>query len=118
MRTFDPSRSNRADTPLDSSTSDTPPTQSTLRTPGTPSTLRTGTRATFGTLGTSGTLRHRPQLDGLRAFAVLAVAWSHWERPYQFGIPFGVGVHLFYVLSGFLITGILLDVRQHADRAA
>jgi peptidoglycan/LPS O-acetylase OafA/YrhL len=62
------------------------------------------------------TLRHLPQLDGLRALAVAAVAWSHWERPYQFGIPFGAGVHLFYVLSGFLITGILLDVRDARDR--
>ena len=59
---------------------------------------------------------YRPQLDGLRAVAVAAVAWSHWERPYQFGIPFGSGVHLFYVLSGFLITGILLRVRDEADR--
>ena len=61
---------------------------------------------------------YRPQLDGLRAVAVLAVAWSHWERPYQFGIPFGAGVHLFYVLSGFLITGILLEVRQQHQRGA
>ena len=60
--------------------------------------------------------KYHPQLDGLRAVAVAAVAWSHWERPYQFGIPFGAGVHLFYVLSGFLITGILLEVRAHADR--
>jgi peptidoglycan/LPS O-acetylase OafA/YrhL len=59
---------------------------------------------------------YRPQLDGLRAVAVAAVAWSHWERPYQFGIPFGAGVHLFYVLSGFLITTILLRVRAEADR--
>jgi peptidoglycan/LPS O-acetylase OafA/YrhL len=61
---------------------------------------------------------YRPQLDGLRALAVAAVAWSHWERPYQFGIPFGSGVHLFFVLSGFLITGILLEVRAQTDRAA
>src|SRR5262245_15560412 len=57
---------------------------------------------------------YRVQLDGLRAVA--AVAWSHWERPYQFGVPFGAGVHLFYVLSGFLITDILLRVRDEADR--
>ena len=62
--------------------------------------------------------RHRPQLDGLRAIAVAAVAWSHWEPDYQFGIPFGAGVHLFFVLSGFLITTILLDIRSAADRRA
>jgi len=61
---------------------------------------------------------HCPQLDGLRAVAVAAVAWSHWERAYQGGIPFGAGVHLFFVLSGFLITGILLDIRALPDRAA
>ena len=61
---------------------------------------------------------YRPQLDGLRALAVAAVAWSHWERPYQFGIPFGAGVHLFYVLSGFLITTILLDVRDQTSRVS
>jgi peptidoglycan/LPS O-acetylase OafA/YrhL len=60
---------------------------------------------------------YSPQLDGLRAVAVLAVAWSHWERPFQFGIPFGAGVHLFYVLSGFLITRILLALRAEPDRA-
>jgi peptidoglycan/LPS O-acetylase OafA/YrhL len=59
---------------------------------------------------------YSPQLDGLRVLAVAAVAWSHWVRPYQFGIPFGAGVHLFFVLSGFLITRILLDVREQTDR--
>jgi peptidoglycan/LPS O-acetylase OafA/YrhL len=63
-------------------------------------------------------LPYLPQLDGLRAVAVAAVAWSHWERPYQFGMPFGAGVHLFYVLSGFLITTILLGSRESADRGA
>lgn len=59
-------------------------------------------------------MTYRPQLDGLRAVAVAAVAWSHWARDWQFGIPFGVGVHLFYTLSGFLITGILLGLRDAA----
>jgi peptidoglycan/LPS O-acetylase OafA/YrhL len=50
------------------------------------------------------------QLDGLRCFAVLAVLICHWVT-YRFivVIPFGsMGVNLFFVLSGFLITRILL----------
>ncbi len=55
------------------------------------------------------------QLDALRAFAVLAVLWSHYvPRKYSFlGINLGeFGVRLFFGLSGFLITGILLASRQ------
>src|SRR5258706_11566344 len=56
--------------------------------------------------------RHMNQLDGLRAIAVAAVAWFHWMPLRSYGIPFGpLGVQLFFVLSGFLITGILLDSR-------
>lgn len=59
---------------------------------------------------------YRPQLDGLRALAVAAVAWSHWMPGAQFGVPFGAGVHLFFVLSGFLITGLLRDLAESGDR--
>ncbi len=53
-----------------------------------------------------------PQLDGLRAFAVTGVAISHWAPSFLSGvIPWGTGVQLFFVLSGFLITGILLRCR-------
>jgi peptidoglycan/LPS O-acetylase OafA/YrhL len=53
-----------------------------------------------------------PQLDGLRTFAVVGVAVSHWTPEYLMGIvPWGTGVQLFFVLSGFLITGILLRTR-------
>jgi peptidoglycan/LPS O-acetylase OafA/YrhL len=54
------------------------------------------------------------QLDGLRAIAVLLVCWHHWmPRRYHFGINWGsTGVDLFFVLSGFLITGILLACRR------
>lgn len=54
-----------------------------------------------------------PQLDGLRAIAVLLVCWHHWmPRRYHAGINWGsTGVDLFFVLSGFLITGILLACR-------
>ena len=55
---------------------------------------------------------YSPQLDGLRAVAVAAVAWSHWLPAWQFGLPLGAGVHLFFVLSGFLITRILLGLRD------
>ncbi len=60
-----------------------------------------------------------PQLDGLRALAVGAVVLHHFlERVTGSGwdIGAGAGVHLFFVLSGFLITGILL--RARADIAA
>ena len=46
-------------------------------------------------------------LDGLRAVAFLLVFFFHVNW-----LPFGwVGVQLFYVLSGFLITGILTEMK-------
>lgn len=52
---------------------------------------------------------HRADLQGLRALAVVAVILDHLV-----GWPSGgfVGVDIFFVLSGFLITGLLL--REHA----
>lgn len=61
---------------------------------------------------------YSPQLDGLRAVAVAAVAWSHWLPQWQFGVPLGAGVHLFFVLSGFLITRILLGLRDAPARGS
>ncbi len=62
---------------------------------------------------------HMLQLDGLRALAVLAVVLHHTlpdsvTRVVDLG---GYGVQLFFVLSGFLITGILLKARQEAEQA-
>jgi peptidoglycan/LPS O-acetylase OafA/YrhL len=51
-----------------------------------------------------------PELDSLRAFAVLAVVWSHSSN-INIGISGFQGVLLFFVISGFLITGILLNAR-------
>ncbi|MDA8696119.1 acyltransferase [Flavobacteriales bacterium] len=49
------------------------------------------------------------RIDGLRALAVGAVMASHYlPEEYLLGVPWGsFGVHLFFVISGFLITGIL-----------
>ena len=57
------------------------------------------------------------QLDGLRALAVGAVVFSHWvPRTCHGGVAWGLlGVQLFFVLSGYLITGILLGARGDAD---
>jgi peptidoglycan/LPS O-acetylase OafA/YrhL len=58
---------------------------------------------------------HMPQLDALRAFAVAGVAFFHWTpEKYHYGIPLWSGVPLFFVLSGFLISSILLQCR-HGD---
>ena len=67
--------------------------------------------------------RHLPALDGVRGLAILAVMASHlFPGSTQsgglllrvIGIALthgGLGVDLFFVLSGFLITGILYDSR-------
>ncbi|MEO8329773.1 MAG: acyltransferase family protein [Candidatus Nanopelagicales bacterium] len=57
-------------------------------------------------------LPHLPGLDGVRAIAVVAVLLFH--LPAQL-VPGGfLGVDVFFVLSGFLITTLLLvEVRQH-----
>jgi peptidoglycan/LPS O-acetylase OafA/YrhL len=51
-------------------------------------------------------LRYLPGLDGLRALAVLAVIAYHEQFGWAVGGLLGVGV--FFTLSGYLITGILL----------
>ena len=52
--------------------------------------------------------RRIPQIDGLRAIAILMVFAAH-----AFAVPlFWMGVDLFFVLSGFLITGILLRLKE------
>ena len=69
-----------------------------------------------------------PVLDGIRGIAILLVMMFHFwavgtarlsyplERAYSSIAGMGwIGVDLFFVLSGFLITGILLDLRRNPD---
>jgi peptidoglycan/LPS O-acetylase OafA/YrhL len=63
-------------------------------------------------------VKHIPQLDGIRAVAIGAVLLTHlWGYPAGhwlngFAQAGWVGVDLFFALSGFLITGILRDTRD------
>ena len=59
----------------------------------------------------SGTWRlgHRPALDGLRGIAVLLVVVGHLARGGAIDWLSGAGVDIFFVLSGFLITALLLE---------
>ncbi len=72
--------------------------------------------------------KHMPELDVLRGAAILAVVVYHglyWDGGTISGrfaklivnaSVFGwLGVNLFFVLSGFLITGILLDTKGRPD---
>lgn len=52
-------------------------------------------------------------LDGLRGVSILLVlsahfGINHYLRPYRLFVDSSIGVHIFFVLSGFLITTLLL----------
>src|SRR5690606_409004 len=66
-------------------------------------------------------LRYMPQLDALRALAAFGVFVQHFVASgnvFATTIPLGdLGVRLFFVLSGFLITGILLTARANVAQS-
>lgn len=56
-------------------------------------------------------MRYQPEIDGLRAISVLAVLFYHLGANW---IPGGfTGVDIFFVISGFLITGIIKKNIEH-----
>ena len=59
-------------------------------------------------------LDYRPAIDGLRAIAVIAVVVGHVNEKW---LPGGwLGVDIFFVISGFLITSLLLRERTSTGR--
>lgn len=50
-------------------------------------------------------MKYRPDIDGLRAIAVIAVLFYHAHLGFSEGY---VGVDIFFVISGFLITSLLV----------
>jgi peptidoglycan/LPS O-acetylase OafA/YrhL len=62
-------------------------------------------------LGSVAGMKYNPAMDGIRALAVLAVVLHHVNTP-GFGGGY-VGVDVFFVLSGFLITSLLKDRPIH-----
>jgi peptidoglycan/LPS O-acetylase OafA/YrhL len=55
--------------------------------------------------------KYIPELDGLRAISILLViTWHMWDRPvFWEWLRGGEGVRIFFVLSGYLITTLLLE---------
>ncbi len=60
--------------------------------------------------------RFRPDVEGLRAVAVLLVVFYHADVARVTGGY--VGVDVFFVISGFVITGLLLRERQGSGRTS
>ncbi|MEO6300687.1 MAG: acyltransferase family protein [Paracoccaceae bacterium] len=65
-----------------------------------------GNRTVYTVLTPMPRERYRPEIDGLRALAVLPVIFYHLSAAL---IPAGfLGVDVFFVISGYLITGLLV----------
>lgn len=82
--------------------------------------------ATAATPGIPSAAGRIPELDGLRGLAIVLVLFDHFVVHssmtgytfadvglYRLAASSWIGVDLFFVLSGFLITGILFDARRN-----
>ena len=63
-------------------------------------------------------LSYRPEIDGLRCVAVLSVIFYHFDFTFSGNRIFEggyIGVDIFYVISGYLITSIILRGLQNKN---
>lgn len=59
-------------------------------------------------------INYRPELDGIRGLSIIVIVFHHFDYvgAHYFGGRGFLGVDIFFVLSGFLITQILLKYRN------
>lgn len=60
-------------------------------------------------LDVENTAGYLPSLDGMRAIGILIVMFAHLVTPF---VPGGLGVYLFFIVSGFLISRLLFVEHQ------
>jgi peptidoglycan/LPS O-acetylase OafA/YrhL len=65
-------------------------------------------------------MKRIPSLDGLRAISIALVMLAHLIKWKHVSLPVlqsygALGVHVFFVLSGFLITNLLLQERERSS---
>lgn len=74
-------------------------------------------------MGVSQDMRRISSLDGLRAISIILVLLGHLAGTRGFPSSFKIfehyanfGVHVFFIISGYLITGLLLREREQSSR--
>lgn len=63
-------------------------------------------------------IRHFAALDGLRAIAAVMVVFSHFGGTKWHGMSGWLGVHMFFVISGYLITTLALREEGRKGRVS
>jgi peptidoglycan/LPS O-acetylase OafA/YrhL len=66
----------------------------------------------------NGLLKYRPEIDGLRGISVLLVIFYHFEYKIFNKVIFTggyIGVDIFFIISGYLITLIILNEKKNSD---
>jgi peptidoglycan/LPS O-acetylase OafA/YrhL len=62
--------------------------------------------------------KYFPSLDGMRAFCVLLVMFNHVHAEVPHWVLGWLGVDVFFVLSGFLITTLMVRERERSGRVS